>query len=664
MAKNTYRIMITSLYEVDSRDSVEYYYAREGEKNIYCDAMLSAEASSKYILANYTIDEIITLGSKTTYDPGDELVEMVLREGSSFYSSDTSSMSTYSLLRYRLAQYIDELRIEEQDLRDLLPEEDREQVTESVRRSFKKNTQGNASAKFNRFFDMLNRDPDFRAAVTEDLKGMLDSDIMSLQGYRRWILNWLYSEMHDCSKMVALESNEDVNIRFIPTEGDGSLSFAVNLVEDFLDKNSRFDEDADIELYICIQSEDADDTYSLMSLMDLINAMPGNRVRIARVVTSARDLKEIASDIVDSTELYGSSELVAGARSFLRSGKTDILVNYWNLHRTDNEYIDRLLNAMRNIDIGISLCDIGDIERGISSLRRLFSGDKYAAGPNLVEQYFGFIVEAIKEDYGAILAGDKLENIELIKWAYRKGFWQQTLTLIESKAPEDFVDKGIFYYSDGEKSREYAIKTFGNIYYDLKPFEKYKLDDISHYFVKFYGRGRVKHSSSDSENSQRYSELRIKDLHTNEKNVLRSHTDCPDERALGNLLYAYYEVGNVRNKTNHAEDVSGTYGAYRKDSDVSERMSMIKSCVESFIHGYDKVMELIGENGGKKVVRVTNDEIRAYANELRKKYQYNNKGHFERKDQPGDREHAEKNEPEVQSAQTGQNVPESGAKQN
>ena len=96
MAKNTYRIMITSLYEGDSRDSVEYYYAREGEKNIYCDAMLSAEASSKYILANYKIDEIITLGSKTTYDPGDELVEMVLREGSSFYSSDTRSMSTYS----------------------------------------------------------------------------------------------------------------------------------------------------------------------------------------------------------------------------------------------------------------------------------------------------------------------------------------------------------------------------------------------------------------------------------------------------------------------------------------------------------------------------------------------------------------------------------------
>ena len=92
MGKDSYRLMITSLYEGDSRDSVEYYYAKEGEKNMYCDALLSAEASSKYILANYRIDEIVTLGSKTTFDPGDEIVQMVLREGSTFYSSDIKSI--------------------------------------------------------------------------------------------------------------------------------------------------------------------------------------------------------------------------------------------------------------------------------------------------------------------------------------------------------------------------------------------------------------------------------------------------------------------------------------------------------------------------------------------------------------------------------------------
>ena len=641
MGKDSYRLMITSLYEGDSRDSVEYYYAREGEKNMYCDALLSAEASSKYILANYRIDEIVTLGSKTTFDPGDEIVQMVLREGSTFYSSDIKSMSTYSLLRYRLAQYLDGLRIEEQDMRDLLPEEEQEKVMQAVRNAFRDSTQGNDRAKFSRFFDMLNRDGELRKSVVKHLADAPGSDTKDIESYRRWALNWVYSEMNESSKMTALESNDDVKIRFVPTGDVGSLAFAVSFFEDFLYANDRIGDDTDIELFICIQSEDADDTYALMSLMDLIKAMPGNRIKIKRVVTSARDLGEIASDISDSTDLYGVSELVAGARSFLRSGKTDMLANYWNMHRTDNDYIDRLLNAMRNIDIGISLCDISDIERGISSLRRLFSEEEYAAGPSVVEQYFGFIILAIKEDYGSILAGDRMENIELIKWAYRKGFWQQTLTLIESKAPQDFIDNGIYYYSDGEKSKEYAIKTFGNIFYELKPFEKYKLDDVSHYFVKFYGRGRVRHMPSEEEQVQRYTALRIDDLDTHEKGVLRAHTDCPDENAVGDLLYAYYKVGNVRNATNHAENGgSGAFGGHRDDSDVSERMSMIRQSVEGFIYSYDKVMELIGENGGQKVVEVTNDEIRSYANTLK----HREFERYDRKDQDGREDRPDKKE--------------------
>lgn len=109
-----YNVMVTSLYGGANRKHIEYYYASDGSRRLYCGAMLSAEASSKYILANHHIDEIITLGSNTTFDPGDDMVQIVLREGSSFYDSDPDNLSTYSLLRYRLAQYIDEISIERQ----------------------------------------------------------------------------------------------------------------------------------------------------------------------------------------------------------------------------------------------------------------------------------------------------------------------------------------------------------------------------------------------------------------------------------------------------------------------------------------------------------------------------------------------------------------------
>jgi hypothetical protein len=158
-----------------------------------------------------------------------------------------------------------------------------------------------------------------------------------------------------------------------------------------------------------------------------------------------------------------------------------------------------MLYAMRNIDTGISLCDITDIERGIARLKEIFNEEDQITGDSFTEKFFNIIVQGIRQDYGPLLSKDEIEFIDLVKWAYRKGFWQQTLTLIESRAPRDFADKGIFYYCDSEENREEVVEKFGKLYYDLKPFEKYKLDDIDHYFTKFYGRWRAPHPKDSRE---------------------------------------------------------------------------------------------------------------------------------------------------------------------
>ena len=624
MENNTYRVMITSLYGGGPKDTIDYYNYLQGEKYMYCDAILSTEASCKYILANYDIDTIVTLGSKSTYDPGDELVEMVIREGSSFYASDINKLSAYSLLRYRLAQFLDEIRIEEQDIRDLLTSEEQQAAIDAIKNAFRKLTQNDPDAKFSRLFDMLDRDEELKIEFTKEVLGQLKLENISLPELRKWILNYLYSEMRDSSKMEPLEVNSDVTISFIPTDAGKILEFA-RMLSQYLKEAAKNGNYVNYEIFMCIQSEDADDTYNLMNFMDLVRVMPGSRVKVTKVVTSAHDPGEVASEIKDSTELYGVTELLAGTRSFLRSGKTDILTQYWNAHRTDNEYIDRLLAAMRRIDIGISLCDISDIERGIMSLRRLFDEDPYEPGDSIAEQYFGFIISAIKADYGRMLEGDRIEMIDLVKWAYSKGFWQQSLTLIESKAPGDFVEKGLYYYADSDESKENAIRIFGEIYYDLKPFEKYKLDDLPHYFVKFYARGRVGHPATDDEHAQKYAKIRLEDLHAENKNTLRAFTDCPDEEALGNLLYAYYLLGFVRNSTNHAIGDSGEFSLLANDNDVSERLNLIKKTIESFIDGYDKVLSAT-KDGGHDVRIISNDEIRAYARTLKPKFnKYNDR---------------------------------------
>ena len=615
-----YRIMLTSLFESGSERNVGYYSVRDENRNMYCDAMLSAEASSKYILANHKIDEIITLGSKLTYDPGDEQVEMVLREGSSFYASDINDLSTYSLLRYRLAQYIDEVRIEEQDLRDLLDDDEQKEAVAFLKSFFRNNLQERHDAKYNRFFDILVSDGELRKRLFEELDESLNVTPDKTDRYHKWVKNYLYRELRDTSKMELLGGNEDVKITFIPTDEGGTMSFANKLAANLANLADQTLEQDDFDFYICIQSDDARDTFTLMNFMDIVKSMPGNTVKIKKVITGTHSSDDFYNEISDDTELFATSDLLTGTRSFLQYGKTDLLMQYWHQRKADNPFIERMLYAMRNIDVGISLCDISDIERGIVSLRKLFSEEQYVPGDSILEKYFEVIIGGIKYDYGELISGKDPGFIDLVKWAYRKGFWQQTLTIIESKAPEDFVRRGIYYYADSEETKEKAVKILGSILYDLKPFEKYKIeDDVSHYFIKFYGRGRGARTQDAVEAQRRYARLRIQDLDTDDPGTIRAITACPDTELLGSLLYAYYYLGYVRNVTNHAASESDGFEKLVDETDVGERMSMIERSVENFIYLYDKVVDAIGDKKSN-VQMASVDEIRAYASSLKPRF--------------------------------------------
>lgn len=612
-----YSIMITSLFGGKANPDVDYYYTSDSERTLYCDAILAAEASSKYMLANHHIDEIITLGSKTTYDPGDEMKQIVLREGSSFYSSDIRNLSTYSLLRYRLAQYIDEIRIEDQDIRDLLTEEEQSKIKDFCRMFYSEHIKPDMNIRFNRMFDLLRSDEYLRKLFMKEIMEALPEVSDDPMRYRAWTLNYLYGEMKDTAKLELLNGNEEVKIRFIPTDTNGSLSFGDKLANGFNRLIRKSGTEIDIDLYICILSEDATDSFALINFIDILKAISNSHVKIRKIATATHMSDDFTNAITDDTELYGISDLLAGTRAFLQYGKTDLLMDYWKKQNMENVYIERLLNAMRTIDVGISLCDITDIERGINTLRAIFDEGDFIPSDNLIESYFDIIINGIKDDYGVLVTGDRVNFIDLVKWAYRKGFWQQTLTLIESRAPRDFVHNGIYYYLDSDEDREKVVSIFGEIYYNLRHFEKYKLDDIDHYFVKFYGRDRT--DKMDIKGSgipfqRAYAEVRISDLDIDDEAVIRAHTLCSDKETLYGLLFAYNVIGYVRNVTNHAEESVESFG--RKEGDVSERLNLIRQAVETFISCYDKVMECMpGEHS--HIMRINNSEIRAYAQTLK-----------------------------------------------
>ena len=614
--------MVTSLRKRDVRDGLQYFCFSDGEKNFYCDALTSAEAGSKYILANHKIDTILTFGSELSGVRDDDLRSMTLNEGSELYSVDVQDMSAFSLYRYRLAEYLDEVNAEIQDARELLDDEQQKAAEELIRQFFNEKASDNGANKFNRFFDRLFRDDDLRDELEQKLRKAAREAGIEQEKYLNWIWTYLYQEFRDTSKMHILDCNEDVKISFISTEDedDDEKTFTDLLISNLEHISSIAGSDGEeVEIYLCTQNDNARDSFILTSLMETLRAVSYSSARIARIILTDAPSEKMVETISEDTGQLVVYELLSGTRSFLRYGKTDLLLDLRAASGIRNPNIDRMLYAMRNIDIGISLCDITDIERGIVKLREIFAEEYPVTGDTFVEKYFNIIASGIKEDYGSLLSGDEISFIELVKWAYRKGFWQQTLTLIESRAPEDFVNRGIYYYCDSEEDREEVVEKFGKIYYDLKPFEKYKLDDVEHYYVKFYSRWKAPHPKDSKEFQIEYAKIRIEELDTEDKGTIRAHTLCPDREALKDLLFAYYYLGDVRNATNHALDEFSGFTSIMDDADVSERMNLITQAVDYFIYCYNKVVDLISESGADAdVVRIDTAELSAYAKSLRR----------------------------------------------
>lgn len=608
------QIVVTTLFSGDNVSDRTYYYSRTGSgRTLYCDALMSAEAACRFMLATRRIHEIIVLASEAVVTPEDDPEPMALREGESFFASDLGSLSRYNLLRYRLAEYIEELRAEGLDNDLLLSAQEQKETAVFLRRFFDEHIRREPDKRLNRYFHLLAQDAALQEALDEALRAWAPAE--DLARVRAWAFHFLYRELKASGRMEPLEGNEDVRIRLVPVK-DGDSSRFLSHMMGTLDQSGDPESTEGADLYLCLQNSEASVILDIINLNNLAKMLPGNRVLVRKMLTVTCRPGRLADEIMDRTDFQNVAELLSGAGAFLDYGKTDSIVRCWKQANVDNPRIERIIYAMRNIDTGISLCDIGDIERGIRSLRSLLSDREPIGEGAPVEYFFDILQEGIRRDYGPLLETEQVRFIDLVRWAYRKEFWQQTLTLIESRAPQDFVERGFYYYCGAEEKREETARIFAQIYYDLRSYEKYKLDDVSHYFVKFYNRQKASRQKHGREYVQSYARVRAAELDTETPGELRAYTACPDRGAVEDLLFAYYYLGNVRNQTNHAEDSFDGFYEIMEDSDSSERMEMIRQCIKYFLHCYDRVARLTG-GAAPQVVQITSAEITQYASELR-----------------------------------------------
>ena len=113
-------ILLTTLDAAANERSLRYYSVQNEYDRDYCEALQCMEASSKYILSRFAIDEILVIGEDASAAAGASTDPIMLKNSGDLYAADPDQLSPFDLYRCRLAQYIDEISLQQQAYEALL----------------------------------------------------------------------------------------------------------------------------------------------------------------------------------------------------------------------------------------------------------------------------------------------------------------------------------------------------------------------------------------------------------------------------------------------------------------------------------------------------------------------------------------------------------------
>ncbi len=627
-------LLLTSLSPSGDRKTHQYFYYEDKAVYRYCDGLSVAEAGTKYILSEVPLDEIVVLGAENTFESGEENKRIVLREYSEYAAADTDRLSEYSFFQYRIAQFLDGLDLEAIDVLEDIEPDRRAELVKRIQEVMKDDSEL-AGLRPDRLFHTLAQDRNLFRKLKETSKDLSRREIL-------WVKRYIYTLLSPNMKLSVREDNEDIVICFIPTDktAEGKPSIAADNVGQIVHYITNVEADV-INLYIDMQGLESAEGYTILAVLTMLSNDRNNKIHIKEIITSHVRPGEFAG-VIDNHEMerYDINNLVSGMSAFIRYGKVDEVQAYWDSRGIQNEHVELLLYAMRRVDEGISLCNVSDLEFGINLLKEVFQSTPKEELAEVESNIFRILEDTIRLDYGTLLEGEKLDELELVKWAMRKKFYQQSLTIIESRMPKDIMERGMFYYADSAETKQAYLEELNRLYWSYQPKDRWNFNDLPHFFIKFYGRAQIdRRKKRDDDRQKNFTKYRIESLDGQAENIMKSYSVLNGDRdVLSDVLYAYYALGDIRNQINHAEDQKEDV----KKIDVhaqTENIKMLTEGVEQFVAALEKgrarVLELHPDP--VETWQISQDELKEYTT-AHKIYPQNdqNRGQQRQNSQRGD----------------------------
>ena len=174
---------------------------------------------------------------------------------------------------------------------------------------------------------------------------------------------------------------------------------------------------------------------------------------VSLLKTSAITIEDIYSinftdgigKIMKQNDTYRIFEFVSGMNEFIEYGRADQLVTYYQ--NIEQKEPPEIIHAMQKLSNAIMVCDTEKFDAQLETLRREIK--QYEGSGNDV--LFSVFMEQIQMDYKNLL-NDTCTALDVIEWLSAKKMYQQTLTYLESKIPEEWEKLGILNFSETEET--------------------------------------------------------------------------------------------------------------------------------------------------------------------------------------------------------------------
>ena len=377
-----------------------------------------------------------------------------------------------------------------------------------------------------------------------------------------------------------LHSGERESGRFCFIDSDHGMDTAISSIVHALRALSK---EFNVELYIDEHGGARDNQWIVSAIVTLLDgevSESGKQIIVKKMLTTG--IRDNNNNYPISDSSYNIVQFVSGIKEFLVSGRIDNLKEFFKGSQENQD--NPLIEILEYISYGILLCDLDIFEEGLNRLKKYKADDSSQNEDNV---YLKLFSDTIYNEYGTVIDANEEDGSRIInelRWCNKRKYYQQALTIIESKIPLALNKKG-YYICDSELIRE----LYGN---DKPESEDPVLTAFNREIMSDYRK--EDYSLTAVLKIMKEPDFECKGKTYTTKNGIICSVNYPDtednKREIHNFLAIHRALKERRNDSNHGNQGRG--------EDLSGTIENVNQCIGEYIKILDRWWE---ENDPKEI---------------------------------------------------------------